>query len=169
MPLSIIHAACQQSRRAASIFVAMSAIMKLTPWFIAIGIPNWMRSFEYCAAYSYAARATPTAPIAVPGRVKSSVFMAILKPSPSSPRRFSMGTRTSVNESAEVAVEVGRDDERSQPAVALRPVGRGEHREPRSVAGVRDEHLRAVDDVVVAVPHGRRLDAGDVGAGVRLG
>src|SRR5438034_7704043 len=86
VPWSIIHAACQHSSRAASIFVAMSAIMKLTPWFIAIGIPNWTRSFEYCAAYSYAARATPTAPIAVPGRVKSSVFMAILKPSPSSPR-----------------------------------------------------------------------------------
>src|SRR2546425_8370123 len=60
MPLSIIHAACQQRRRAASIFVAMSAIRKLIPWFIAIGIPNCTRSFEYCAAYSKPARATPT-------------------------------------------------------------------------------------------------------------
>src|SRR5215510_11350555 len=101
MPLSIIHAACQQSSRAASIFVAMSAIMKLTPWFIAIGMPNWTRSFEYCAAYSNAARATPTPPIAVPGLVKSSVFIAILKPWPSSPSRFSTGTRTSMNESAD--------------------------------------------------------------------
>src|SRR5919202_1585415 len=48
MPLSIIHAACQQSRRAASIFVAMSAMRKLMPWFIAIGMPNWIRSWEYC-------------------------------------------------------------------------------------------------------------------------
>ena len=105
MPWSIIQPACQQSSRAASIFVAMSAIRKLTPWFMAIGIPNCTRSFEYCAAYSNAARATPTAPIAVPGRVKSSVRMAILKPSPSSPRRFAPGTRTSWNATADVSVE----------------------------------------------------------------
>ena len=37
------------------------------------------------------------------------------------------------------------------------------------LARVGDEHLRAVEDVLVAVAHGRRLDPGDVGAGVRLG
>ncbi len=83
----------------------MSAIRKLIPWFMAIGIPNWTRSFEYWAACSKAARATPTAPIAVPGRVKSRVRIAILKPSPSSPRRLATGTRTSWKASAEVSVE----------------------------------------------------------------
>src|ERR687884_277855 len=155
MPLSIIHAACQQSSRAASIFVAMSAIMKLTPWFIAIGMPNWTRSFEYCAAYSKAARATPTAPAAVPGRVRSSVRIAILKPSPSAPSRFAAGTRTSWN--------VGADDERRQASVTRARVGRGEDDEPGRVAGVGDEHLGAVEQVVLAVPNRRRLDRGDVG------
>jgi hypothetical protein len=82
----------------------MSATRKLTPWFIAIGWPNWIRSREYSTAYSYAARATPTAPAAVPGRVKSSVVIATLNPSPSAPRRFAAGTLTSWNAIAEVSV-----------------------------------------------------------------
>ena len=82
----------------------MSAIMKLTPWCIAIGTSNVTRSFAYSTACSYAACATPTAPIAVPGRVKSSVAIAILKPSPSSPSRFSAGTRTSWSANADVSV-----------------------------------------------------------------
>jgi hypothetical protein len=61
-------------------------------------------SFAYSSACSYAACATPTAPIAVPGRVKSSVAIAILKPSPSSPSRFSAGTRTSWSANADVSV-----------------------------------------------------------------
>src|SRR5438477_440906 len=97
-------AVCQQSRRAASISVAMSAIMKLTPWCIAIGMSNVTRPFAYSTACSYAACATPTAPVAVPGRVKSSVAIAILNPSPSSPRRFSTGTRTSWSANADVSV-----------------------------------------------------------------
>ena len=79
-PWSISQPACQQRSRAASIFVAMSAIRKLIPWFIAIGWPKAMRSFEYAHACSNAACATPTAPTAVPGRVKSSTVIAILKP-----------------------------------------------------------------------------------------
>ena len=47
-------------------------------------------------------------------------------------------------------------------------VGRGEDRDPGRVARVGDEHLRAVEDVVRTVAHGRRLDPGDVGAGVGL-
>src|SRR5437899_223060 len=47
----------------------MSAIMKLTPWCIAIGTSKVTRSFAYSTECSYAACATPTAPIAVPGRV----------------------------------------------------------------------------------------------------
>src|SRR5436305_588155 len=42
----------------------MSAIMKLTPWCIAIGMSKVTRSFAYSTASSYAACATPTAPIA---------------------------------------------------------------------------------------------------------
>ena len=45
VPWSCIHAACQTSSRAASISVAMSAIMKLTPWCIAIGTSNVTRCF----------------------------------------------------------------------------------------------------------------------------
>ena len=92
------------SSRAASISVAMSAIRKLTPWFIAIGWPNCTRSRAYATACSKAARATPTALAAVPGRVLSSVCIAILKPSPSSPSRFAAGTCTSWKASAEVSV-----------------------------------------------------------------
>ena len=163
----------------------MSAIRKLTPWFIAIGWPNCTRSREYSTACSNAARATPTAPIAVPGRVLSSVRIAILKPSPSSPSRFAAGTRTSWNATAEVSVArwpiLSRCFSTVTPVAsvgttnAVRPrwpallVGRGEDDDPRRVARVRDEHLRAVEDVLVAVADGGRLDPGDVGAGVRLG
>ena len=104
LPWSSSHAACQTSRRAASISAAMSATRKLTPWFIAIAWPNWTRSFEYSTACSKAARATPTAPAAVPGRVRSSVCIAILKPCPSSPSRLEAGTFTSWKASAEVSV-----------------------------------------------------------------
>ena len=45
----------------------MSAIMNWIAWYFAIGWPNVLRSFAYSAACSNAARATPTAPIAVPG------------------------------------------------------------------------------------------------------
>jgi hypothetical protein len=47
LPWSSSHAACHESSLAASISAAMSAIRKFTPWFIAIGWPNWTRSREY--------------------------------------------------------------------------------------------------------------------------
>ncbi len=53
--------------------------------------------------------------------------------------------------------------------MALRAVGRREAHDPRRLAGVRDEHLRAVEPVLVALPYRGRLDARDVGAGVGLG
>ena len=83
----------------------MSAIMKLTPWCIAIGMleRDALLRVRRPRARS-AACATPTAPIAVPGRVKSSVAIAILKPSPSSPMRFATGTRTSWSANADVSV-----------------------------------------------------------------
>ena len=115
---------------------------------------------------SNAARATPTAPIAVPGRVWSRVRIAILKPSPSSPSRFAAGTFTSWKASAEVSVArwpilsrcfstvtpsaSGRDDERGEALLPLALVGGREDDDPGRVAGVRDEHLGAVEDVLVA-------------------
>src|SRR4029453_13311065 len=53
---------------------------------------------------SNASLTTPPVPEAVPGRVKSRVFIAILKPSPSSPSLYSTGTRTSWKASADVSV-----------------------------------------------------------------
>jgi hypothetical protein len=49
--------------------------MNATPWFWPIGRPNWTRVREYSAAYSTAARATPTAIAATPGREASNVFI----------------------------------------------------------------------------------------------
>ncbi len=85
--MSSSAADCQVSRRPASTLVAMSAIMKATAWCIAIGTPNWTRSFEYSAANSNAARPMPTAIAATPGRVRSRVIIASLKPLFSSPSR----------------------------------------------------------------------------------
>ena len=62
----------------------------------AIGLPNWTRSFAYATAASSAAWAMPNACAETPIRPPSSVAMAILKPSPSSPRSASFGTRQSV-------------------------------------------------------------------------
>src|SRR6201996_3895783 len=62
---------------------------------MAIGTPNWTRCLEYSTAISIAARATPTPIAATPGRVRSSVIIAILKPLFSSPTRWSSGISTS--------------------------------------------------------------------------
>ena len=62
-----------------------------------------------------------------------------------------------------------RHQEQGEAVVAGVRVGlRDEHDQVGAVA-VGDVGLRAVDHVVVAVAHRARLDAGDVGAGVRLG
>ena len=63
----------------------MSAIMNWIAWCIAIGTPNWTRSLEYFMANSNAARAMPVAMAATPGRVRSRVIIASLKPLFSSP------------------------------------------------------------------------------------
>ncbi len=96
LPWSSSTAPCQVSRRAASISVAMSAIMNWIAWCMAIGTPNWTRSFEYSVANSNAARAMPTAMAATPGRVRSRVIIASLKPLFSSPMRFSSGISMSL-------------------------------------------------------------------------
>src|ERR1039457_4243114 len=80
LPCRAIQAARQVSRRAASTEARMSASMNATAWFCPIGRPNWTRVREYSAAYSTAARATPTAIAATPGRDASHVFIAACSP-----------------------------------------------------------------------------------------
>ena len=72
----------------------MSAIMSCTNWYLPISWPNVLRSFAYLTDASRQARTTPTAPAATVNRPWSSECMAILKPSPSAPTRFSAGTCT---------------------------------------------------------------------------
>ncbi len=70
---------------------------------------------------------------------------------------------------ADHALAVHVHQEQREAVVARVRVGlRHEHDEVRAMA-VGDEGLGAVDHVLVAVTHRPRLDAGDVGAGVRLG
>ena len=49
----------------------MARAMKAIDWFSMIALPNALRSCAYCSAYSYAARATPTAWAPTAGRVAS--------------------------------------------------------------------------------------------------
>ena len=155
------------SRRAASIFVAISAIRKLIPWCIAIGCPNApllrvLARVLVGGAAQRRPRATRRA-----GRVPSRVSMATLKPSPSSPSRFAAGTRRPRSDVAGVgralahlvevllddeAGGVGRDDERADAldAPGLGPSWR--RRSNQAARPVRDERLRPVDHVLVAVP-----------------
>ncbi len=98
LPWSSRTADCHISSRAASTLVDMSAIMNWIAWCIAIGTPNWTRSLEYSTANSKAARPMPVAIAATPGRVRSSVIIASLKPWFSSASRFSAGTSTSSKE-----------------------------------------------------------------------
>ena len=67
------------------------------------------------------------------------------------------------------ARRVALDDEHADALVALRRVGLDRGHEQVAVDAVRDERLRAVDDVVVAVADRLRLDAGEVGPGAGLG
>ena len=109
--------------------------------------------------------------------------MAILKPSPSAPREFSAGTTTSVSANAEVSVErwpilsrcfsivtPGASIGTMNAEIPLWPFDGSvfANTTSTSVAGVRDERLRPVQDVLVAAADGGRLHARDVGAGVGL-
>ena len=87
LPWSSSTALFHVARRDRCTFVAMSAIMNWIAWCIAIGTPNWTRSFEYSVAISNAAREMPVAIAATPGRVRSSTIIASLKPLFSSPSR----------------------------------------------------------------------------------
>jgi hypothetical protein len=61
------------------------------------------------------------------------------------------------------------DDEERDPGVALVGVGLADENDEVGPGAVGDEGLGAVDDVFVAVADRRGADAGDVGAGARLG
>mmetsp|Transcript_78211 Transcript_78211/g.91308 ORF Transcript_78211/g.91308 Transcript_78211/m.91308 type:complete len:205 (-) Transcript_78211:270-884(-) len=75
----------------------MSASMNATVWCSAIAFPIVLRCSAYARLSSRARRATPTAPIAIGGRVKSNAFIAYLNPSPTLPSTFSSGTSTFSN------------------------------------------------------------------------
>ena len=64
---------------------------------VMISVPKAFLVFEYSFASSNAPLAIPNACAAMPIRPPASVFMANLKPKPSSPIRFSLGTFTSLN------------------------------------------------------------------------
>ena len=111
-------------------------------------------------------------------------FCACLNPSPSSPMRFSTGTRT-----LSKAISHGRSSiivccarssftpfdfistmKRRDAAVrALGAVGRGEHLAPVGLVGAGDEALHAVEDIVVAVAHRGRAHGAGIAAGIGLG
>src|ERR671931_456056 len=68
--------------------------MSWTNWYLPIGCPNVSRSRAYSTERSRQARITPHAPAATVKRPWSSPYIAISKPWPSSPIRFSAGTST---------------------------------------------------------------------------
>jgi len=89
-------------------------------------------------------------------------------------QREGRGVRRALPHLVEVLLDrhagrVHRDDERRDAAVPLGDVGLREDDRPLGVARVRDEGLRAVQDVLVAAALGARLQPGDVGACVGLG
>src|SRR2546428_267245 len=95
LPLSFRSPARHTRSRAASVSTTMSAISSVTSWWPAMGLPNVLRVGAYVTEASMQACATPAAPAATECRPESSALIAILKPCPTSPRRFASGTRTS--------------------------------------------------------------------------
>ena len=123
------------------------------------------------------------APAAMPRRSLLKLSMISVKPWPSSPIRFSPGTRQSSKYSVAVSdahqpifLSVVRDRPGVSPSISSRltppaPSAAGAHRD-RDVVGAHargDEGLLAVDDVVVAVAPRLGAQVGDVGAAARLG
>ena len=128
---------------------------------------------------------TPTAPAATVKRPWSRPYIAISKPWPSSPTRFSAGTSTFSKKSSPVepaqmpelvlgvarrdARPVALDDERRDALVLRGRVGLREDELVVGDRGVRDPVLLPVQDVGVALAARGRAHRGDVGAGGRLG
>jgi hypothetical protein len=73
----------------------MLASLKPTACCLANGLPKAMRSDAYLRAQSNAPCAIPSASAPIETRPPSSVFMNVLKPSPSGPSRWLRGMRAS--------------------------------------------------------------------------
>jgi hypothetical protein len=108
--------------------------------------------------------------------------MRCKKPMPSVPSRFVDGTRTSSKNgvlrlhadllevaAALEALHAALDHQQAEALGAGRRVGLRDHDHEVGVDAVGDEGLRPVDDPVVAVTPGARLDPLQVGAGAGLG
>ena len=95
-------AALYTSNCAASTFVAISASWNWVFWNCAMDLPNCFLSFTYATVVSSAPSAIPSACAAIPIRPPSSVCIAIAKPLPFWPSRFSLGILQSVKISSYV-------------------------------------------------------------------
>ena len=174
--------------RAACTWVPSSPSLSWIAWKSEIGWPNALRCLAYDSASSCARWAMPTERAAMLTRPHSSADSTCCMPRPSTPpTRFATGTRTSVERDlaglgalvAElrdvlgdlVAGGVRLDQQHAHALVRGRRARVGLAPAPAAgrVAGVGDPHLRAVDDVVVAIEPGGGADALQVGPGVRLG
>src|SRR3972149_4907498 len=93
-PWSVRRAARSARSLAASMSVAMSAIIQRIAWRSAIGRPNCTRVRAYSTAASREACAIPTACAAMLIRPQSKVSIAIRKPSPRRPSMFPAGNLT---------------------------------------------------------------------------
>ena len=129
--------------------------------------------------------AMPSASAAMEMRPPSRIFKLPMKPSPSSPRRFSSGNAAiGENDFGSVAgaqaelvfffagLEAGSslfDDERADAVRVLGFVGDRHGHADVGVVAIGGEGFRAVDDPVIAVALGGGASAAGVGAGFGLG
>src|ERR1044072_2345552 len=162
----------------------MWASMIWVSWTSAIAEPTCLRSLVYFTASSRQRWAPPREQAPMLRRPPSSPIIAIRKPSPSPPTRFSAGTRTRVKMAlggrrqmpAELLLLGAEGDARHllldhQAAYALGPVESGaDHGDVDLVlAAARDERFRAGDDIVIAVADRAGLARGCAGARAGLG
>src|SRR6266568_5640380 len=170
--------------RAASISTADCAIISRMSWKSPIGRPKALRSLAYFVAASSAARATPTAPAAIPILPLFRVRIAWFQPSPRFPIKFSFGTRQSSKARSAVGLpqselclrlDVGDleptgvlgDHEERDSLVSFRSRFAGIHLDEIREVAVRDESLLAVQHPLVPVEPCRRLQV--PGVAPRLG
>ena len=127
----------------------------------------------------------PSAWVAMPMRPASSTAMAILKPSPSSPRRFSDRAAVILEEdlaggrgadaqlglflAAHIAWLVGVDQEGGDAAVLLLRVGHGEQHQVIRHRSAGDPGFAPIDHVVIAVAHRPAAHRARIRAGHGLG
>ena len=160
----------------------MSANMNWIACRSAIGLPKALRLRANSSAYVIAPSARPTPRAPTTGRQEFSVSIAWLKPSPSTPPIEVLARHAAVLEDdvrrrhaahAHLAVLPGDAEARACPSAtmkradALRAGRAVRAREGDDVVGdgaAGDVHLLAVEDVVVAVADGARLEVAGVGA-----